>query len=303
MEDSDSDRSYRDRIVVGIDGSEQSELAANWAAREAVAHGRGLTLVFAALPAVASYAFGPGVPMLPDVMDDIRGAAASELRRLADKLPGDDILTAFVVGAASGVLVVASSSAETIVVGSRGSGGFKGLLLGSVSNQVAAHAQCPVVIVRDEPRPGARNIVVGLDGSPASQAALAFAFHEASIHNWHLIALHAWDIPSYDLIDFSNAALPETLSGLVDEEMRLTAIALGGFAEDYPDVSVETRVIRGNTAEALVTAATDAAMLVVGTRGHGRIVGAIVGSISRAVMHHAQVPIAVIPASRESESA
>ena len=294
---------YRGRIVVGIDGSEHSERAAIWAANEAAIHGRGLTLLFAILPAVTSYAFGPGVPMSPHVMDDIRDAAANELRTLADNLPCDDILTTSVVGSPSGALFDASLSAAAIVVGSRGRGGFKGLLLGSVSTQIAAHAQCPVVIVRDEPRPKASQIVVGLDGSPASQAALEYAFDQASTHDWQLVALHAWDIPSYDLIAFSDTTFPVALSGNIEDEIRLTAVALGGFTEKYPDVIVETRVVRGNTAESLVAAAAGAAMLVVGTRGHGRIVGAIVGSISRSVMHQTEVPIAVIPAAGRPESA
>ena len=288
---------YRGRIVVGIDGSPHSERAALWAAREAVAHGRGLTLLFAILPSVSSITFGPGVPVSPDGIDEIREVAGNELRALAEALPCKDILTALVIGAPSGALFDASLTAETIVVGSRGRGGFKGLLLGSVSVQITAHAQCPVVIIREEPITDARNIVVGIDGSPASQAALAFAFDQASTHGWNLVALHAWDIPSYDLLVFSDSSYPVALSRNIEDEIRLTAVALGGFTEKYPDVKVETRIIRGNTAEALVAAAVDASMLVVGTRGHGRIVGAIVGSISRSVMHESAVPIAVVPAS------
>jgi nucleotide-binding universal stress UspA family protein len=288
---------YRGRIVVGIDGSPHSERAARWAAREAVANGRGLTLLFAILPAVTSFTFGPGVPVSPNGIDVIRAAAGNELHLLAETLPCEDVLTALVIGAPSGALFDASLSAETIVVGSRGRGGFEGLLLGSVSAQISAHAQCPVVIIRDEPIVDARNIVVGLDGSPASQAALAFAFDQASTHGWHLVALHAWDIPSYDLLVFSDSSSPVALSRNIEDEIKLTAAALGGFTAKHPDVKVETRVIRGNTAEALVAAAYDAAMLVVGTRGHGRILGAIVGSVSRSVMHKSAVPIAVVPAS------
>jgi nucleotide-binding universal stress UspA family protein len=182
-----------------------------------------------------------------------------------------------------------------LVMGSRGLGGFRGLLLGSVSTQVAAHSDCPVVVIREDVTGNGPRVVVGIDGSPESEAAVGFAFDMASRHGWSVLALHAWDIPSYDLIVLPNTPIPVPLSEVADDEVRLAAETLAGFQADYPDVTVEQRLVRAAPVQALLDASGEAAMVVVGTRGHGQIVGALLGSVSNGVLHRSQIPVAVVP--------
>lgn len=286
---------WLDRIVVGMDGSEPARQAAVWAAREAMARGRGLTLVHSVLPPSAGSAFGPGFPIGLDVMDDVQAAVRDELESFARTLPSTDVLTQVEIGSPSGVLLAASETAALIVLGSRGHGGFRGLLLGSVSIQVTAHAECPVVVIRDLPPGDAHRIVVGIDGSPASESAIAFAFDMASRHNWTVTALHAWEVPAYDLLVIPDGPIPVPLADVVDDEVRLAAEVLAGFQADYPDVTVEERLVRQNPVDAILEAAEGAAMIAVGSRGHGQVVGALLGSVSHGVLHKARVPVVVVP--------
>lgn len=286
---------WMDRIVVGVDGSEASRRAAQWAAREASLRGLGLTLASAILPPVSATAFGPGIPVSLDALEEIRQGAAADLASLARELPTPDVHCEIQVGSPSGVLLAASETAAMLVVGSRGLGGFRGLLLGSVSTQVTGHADCPVVVIQADAPVEGDAIVVGVDGSLASQGAVAFAFDMAGRHGWTLRALHAWDVPSYDLLVVPNTPIPVPLSDVADDEIRLAAEVLAGFQAEYPEVQVEQRLIRGPAPKALLDAAADAAMIVVGTRGHGQVIGALLGSVSNAVLHRASVPVAVVP--------
>ena len=145
------------------------------------------------------------------------------------------------------------------------------------------------------PPTGARGIVVGIDGSPAAEAALAFAFDEASHHGWTVVALHAWDVPSYDLLIVPNGPVPVPLTDVADDEVRLTAEVLAGFRDDYPDVDVEERLVRGPAVQSLVAASAGAAMIVIGTHGHGPAMGALLGSVSNGLLHKAKVPVVVVP--------
>ena len=286
---------WRDRVVVGVDGSSAAEAAAVWAAQEARARQCGLTLLATVSPALATTGFGPGMPPSLDLIETLQRQAVEVLETTAAKLPHGDVLTHVEVGSASNALIDASRLAEMVVLGSRGRGGFKGLLLGSVGAQVAAHADCPVAVIRSAPRADARSIVVGIDESPAAQAAVAEAFAMADRHGYELIAVHAWDIPAYDLIVLPNSTIPVPLADVADDEIRLAAEVLAGYREEYPNVTVQERLVRAPAAEALLNAATDAAMIVVGTRGHGPTVGALLGSVSNAVLHKAQVPVVVVP--------
>lgn len=289
-----SPSSWNGRVVVGYDASEASRLAASWAAEEALVLGRGLTLAHAVLPPVAAGGLGIGLPPNLGLVDDLRAQAQRELSELADSLPGTDIDIRVAIGSPSGLLLEASEHAHMLVIGSRGQGGFAGLLLGSVGTQVAAHAECPTVVMRGAPR-DAERIVVGVDGSPNSEQALAFAFDLASRHGWDVVAVHAWEVPSYDIIVAPIGEIPIPLSDVADEEVRLAAEVLAGFRTDYPDVTVHEHLVRSAPVDALLDAATDAAMIVVGTRGRGPTLGAVLGSVSNGVLHKAHIPVAVVP--------
>lgn len=286
---------WHGRVVVGYDGSDTARVAARWAADEAVAQGRGLTLAHAVLPPVSGAGFGATIPPPLDLVDNLKERAKVELLREADTLPGRDVEVCVEIGSPSGLLLDASESAHLLVLGSRGHGGFRGLLLGSVGSQVAAHAACPTVVFRDARVPEAAHLVVGIDGSPNSEAALAFGFDMASRHGWELIAVHAWDVPAYDLIVVPSGPVPVPLTDVADDEVRLAAEVLAGFRAEYPDVRVHERLVRAAPADALLTEGKDAAMIVVGTRGRGPTAAAVLGSVSNAVLHKAHVPVAVIP--------
>lgn len=298
---------YRGRVVVGYDGSDTSLVAVRWAAREALLRGRGLTLVHALLPPVSSGGFGVGMPPSLDLIDQLEAAAHSEVDAMATALrgetPGLDVASVVSIGAPSSVLLEAAETADLVVIGSRGHGGFAGLLLGSVGSQVAAHASCPVAVIRDAADEDADVIVVGIDGSPAAEAALQFAFDTASRHGWSVHAVHAWDVPAYDLLVVPNGPIPVPLSDVADDEVRLTAEALAGFRDDYPDVDVVENLVRAPAVMALTEASARAAMVVVGTHGHGPVVGALLGSVSHGLLHKATVPVVVVPPEPESQEA
>lgn len=286
---------YDGRVVVGYDGSPQADLAVSWAAAEAALRGRGLTIVHAILPSVAAGSLGAGLAPSPELIGQLETNAHDQLEALATTLRPLDVLTSVTIGGPSGVLLEASETADVVVVGSRGRGGFASLILGSVAAQVAAHAACPVVTIRKAPADDAREIVVGIDATPGSEAALAFAFDEASRHGWTFIAVHAWDIPAYDLLVVPNGPVPVGLADVADEEVRMSAEVLAGFRDSYPDVEVQEHLVKGPPVSSILTASTNPAMIVVGTRGHGPTVGALLGSISNGVLHKATVPVAVVP--------
>ena len=169
-----------DRILVGVDGSESSINAARWAADEARRRGREVTLLCAVQPPVVVGSVGAGIPPSLDLVEDWQMRAMEMLDKIAADIGMPEARKVVNVGSPSEVLIEHSTGAELLVVGSRGRGGFAGLILGSVGTQVAPHAHCPVVVFRGEPRTDATKIVVGVDGSDPGQAALAFAFSSST---------------------------------------------------------------------------------------------------------------------------
>lgn len=287
------------RIVVGYDGSEPARDAVAWAVAEARLRHLPVTIVHTVLPPVSASAFGPGLPAPLELLDEILGQARRELAELAGSLAGAgdlDIATEVEVGSAAGVLIEASQQAAMVVIGSRGRGGFAGLLLGSTGDQVASHARCPAVVVRGPQPAGADTIVVGVDGSPISDEAVRFAFATASERGWRVVAVHAWDVPSYDLITIPGAPVPVALHDIGDDEVRLSAEVLAGVREDFPEVDVAERVVRGSAATAIADAVDGSVALVaVGSGGHGQLAGIVLGSTSRAVLHRVGVPVVIVP--------
>ncbi|WP_129337009.1 universal stress protein [Cellulomonas endophytica] len=282
-------------VVVGYDGSAHARQALTWAAEEARRLGRGLRLVHVA-----------GTAVLQDMMvSDLTSTLATQLgtrvltegeRLVHDLAP--DVPTTTALDLRESVpagLVAESSAAELLVVGSRGRGGFAGLLLGSVSTAVVAHAHCPVAVVRlpDGPPQTARGpVVVGVDGSPLSEQAIALAFDRASRLACPLVAVHAWDLPT--IVGPTPAWTPDEVEELRTAEKALMAESLAGHSERYPDVEVRAQVARGSAASVLLGAAHDAALLVVGSRGRGGFRGLLLGSVSQAVIHHATCPVLVV---------
>jgi nucleotide-binding universal stress UspA family protein len=295
------EREIRRSVVAGVDGSECALQAVRWAALEAFRRHLPLRLVIAySWPAGGVIGnIGLGVDprvVLRDVAVGHLAAAADVATRVA---PDVDVEQVDVVGFAVPVLQAESTRAELVVLGDRGLGGFTGLLVGSVAVELAAHASCPVVVARgpepDDAAPRPEPVVVGIDGSPLSDAAVAFAFEVASVRRVPLVAVHAWR----DLL------VDPTMAPLIDwdavqaDEGEVLAERLSGWGEKYPDVSVRRLVVRDRPARALVDESGRAQLVVVGSRGRGGFTGLLLGSVSQALLHHAHCPVAVVPGARQ----
>jgi nucleotide-binding universal stress UspA family protein len=210
---------------------------------------------------------------------------ADGLRQARDLMGPGEVRPLLSIGQAAAVLCEHSHDADMIVVGSRGRGGLSGMLLGSVSWQVAGHAHCPVVVVRGRWRSAGDHapgpVVVGTDGSAISDAALGFAFEEAALRGAPLLAVCAL------------ADAPGSLGGQLRLQEEVEQ-AIMRHEKDHPGVAVLRQVAQGGARAALLAAAHDAQLLVVGSRGRGGVQGMLLGSVSQAVLHHAPCPVAVV---------
>jgi nucleotide-binding universal stress UspA family protein len=289
-------------IVVGYDGSDGGEAALEWALGAAPGRGTSVRIVQAwrtfiePWPAFGGYADPDPALLITAAEQTLAAALAGALRR-APQVPVD---TKLVNGGAAAALIAESSQAEIIVVGSRGLGGFGELLLGSTAVELAAHAHCPVVVIRPEtsevaPGPQAGRVIVGVDGSAPSFDALAFAFTEASLRDLGLTAIHAWHSP-YSHTRGEGAAPAGSVVDTIFQGPELGSLrdALATWRHKFPTVDVREAVIQDNPAAALVTASAGAELLVVGSRGRGGFASLLLGSVSHAVLHHAHCPVAVV---------
>lgn len=281
-------------VVVGVDGSSAALDAVRWAAAETACRGAELRLVTAAQWAVPS-------PMgmttlgqerlrrvLVEAAEDALAEAAAEARRIA---PEVEVRTEVATGTPTPTLLARSREAALLVLGCRGLGGFAGLLAGSVTISVAAAAACPVVVVRGiVGSTGRLPVVVGVDGSPHSEAALAFAFAQASARRVPLLAVHVWSDTMIDPI----AAPAVDWAALAIGAEEVLAERLAGWGEKFPDVEVGRRVVRDNAAATLVEMSVGAQLVVVGSRGRGALRGALLGSVGQALLRHASCPVAVV---------
>ncbi|GAB3887620.1 universal stress protein [Kibdelosporangium lantanae] len=281
-----------DPIVVGVDGSESALRAARWAAREASIRKAPLRLVHACTPTD-----GQSPAPLPPSMADMLVAAGRQW--LADASVAvedlwDDVTTDLIRDYEIDALVNESRAAQLVVLGARGHGGFTELLIGSVAVAVSARGKCPVAVVRGEDvdRTG-KPIVVGVDGSSGSDAAVAFAFEEASRRDVELVAVHAWS-DSMTAATFAMAPFAVDWYEVQTEEQRLLAERVMGWQEKYPDVRGRRVVTRDHPVRSLIDHARDAQLLVVGSRGRGSVAGMFLGSTSQQLLHHAPCPVAVV---------
>ena len=282
-------------IVVAVDGSPESRVAVDWAARDAAMRRVPLTLAHV-LPGAAMQSWIQA-PLPAEYFEDEKNAARDILR---DAL---NVVEAATVGAElfcvnqkvlsgqpTAALADLTKDAEMIVVGRRGIGKVGRLLLGSVSAGLTQHAHCPVAVIHDEdpliPHPAQAPVVVGIDGSPASEHAPAIAFDEASRRGVDLVAVHTWSDAGYELPD-------EGWSEIQPEEDCLLSERLAGYRERYPDVSIR-RVLRPDRpAHALLEEAEHAQLLVVGSHGRGGFAGMLLGSVGSQVVQSARVPVIV----------
>lgn len=289
-------------IVAGVDGSESSLRAVQWAALEARRHFVPLRLLHVCHPPPIRH----GRIALPRSVVEALADCGKDYLADAEHLVGQ--VTPEVVvrseqreGHPAEELIEAAATARLVVIGSRGIGGFASLLVGSVALTVAARASCPVVVT---PATGHHDgeeyahtergpVAVGVGRDPVSDAALGFGFAAADVRGVDLMAVHVWNEAA---IETGWPDYPMRLSeeDVIDAEHRVLAERLAGWRERYPDVEVDSRVRKGRLAKCLLSEARAAQLIVVGTSGKSALAGLSLGSISQAVLHHAHCPVAMV---------
>lgn len=290
-------------VVAAVDGSPAADRALAWACDEAARLHRPLHVLRAHAAVAEPAGTGPltsmpasAVEQLRAELNDLLAAAVTRAHVLAPQLEVTSQLAAEVPAKA---IIEASRRAHAVVLGARGLGGFRSLLLGSVSTQVAMHGHCPVVVVKDvedvgRPRDG---VVVGVDGAQDSQSAIGYAFEQASSRGTGLDVVHAW---SHENPPFTGA-LVEALSAdyaVEPGKELLVAESLAGWREKYPDVEVRVSLVHGLAVPTLLEHSDGAQLLVVGSRGRGGFKGLLLGSVSHSLLQQAGAPVAVVRGDR-----
>ncbi len=287
-------------VVVGVDGSKDSGKALTWAAAEAQARGSSLLIIFGLHMPVVSVPFGGAmtVPPVPELETRVEGLLEAAVEVARTEAPTIEIATEIAHRPPADVLIDASSDASLVVVGTRGLSGLGAAFLGSVSARVAAHSFCPTVVVPpDAPASSTGPVVVGVDGSAHSDAAVRFALDEAARRGAVLVAVHAyrWPVLALPVED------PQLLERLgAEEHQRAEQLVLDALErtrnDSHAGVDVTTRVVAANPGDAVTEAAKDAgaALTVVGSRGRGGVAGLLLGSVSQSVLHQAAGPVAVV---------
>lgn len=290
--------SLENTVVVGVDGSAASTGAVAYAANTAAKRGVPLLVVTSYTMPAAMFAEGM-VPPQP-VYDELErecGPIVEQAKATARKVSPDvEVSHAVVEGNPAQVLIDYSRKAKMIVLGSRGLGGIKGMVLGSVSAAVASHAFCPVVVTREDTDDLDQSgpVVVGVDGSEISTKATKWAFAEASARGTTLVAVHTWMDPQVQAAA-AGISLTETEWQQLEEQQAGTlAERLAGFSAEYPDVHVERFVTRDRAVRALVGKSEGAQLVVVGSHGRGGFAGMVLGSTSRAMLQAAPCPVMVV---------
>lgn len=269
-------------IVVAVDGSKHADRALEWAVDQAGREHRPLVVVTA---------------------EEGRAQRinAEATRRAAELAPGLDVTGLTAASDPREVLVELSADAHLLVLGSRGRGTVRSMLLGSVSTAVSRLASCPVVVCRPPAAESGRHgVLVGADGTAASLPVIEFAFAHASLHALPLTVVHcAWDVVAA-VAGLRNVELADGDLGVGDDLHLLLAESVAGFGEKYPDVPVELRVMHGLVDDVLGgrTAAWD--LVVVGRHPIDSVGRLVTGSIATAVVERAHTTVAVVPEAREA---
>lgn len=282
-------------VLVAVDGSPESDAAVRWAAREAVMRDAAVTLMHVVAPVVVSWP----VASLEGSVNEWQEENAQQVIEQAQKtfhasLSDTDlpvVRSEVQHSAVADTLINASRGAQMVVVGSHGMGALGRVVLGSVSSGLVHHAQCPVAVVHaDEAQaPDLTSpVLLGIDGSPASEAATALAFDEASRRGVDLVALHAWsDVGVYPVVGMY-------WQQYEDEGHEVLAERLAGRQEQYPDVHVRRRIVCDRPARSLIDESEQAQLVVVGSHGRGGFKGMLLGSVSTAVAEGAKAPVIVV---------
>ncbi|QIK76779.1 universal stress protein [Nocardioides piscis] len=274
------EKTFRDCIVVGIDGSDHADAALGWAADQAGLERRPLLIVHSA----------------PDARrDPVREQMVQDAVHLASTgRTGIDIRTLVAEDDPRETLITGSRSARLVVVGSHGRSRWRTALLGSVSAAVARHAACPVVVTKDVTRDSGLGVLVGADGTDASRPVIEFAFRQASLRQQALTVTHCfWDIAGE--LAHGRDVRPDE-AGVDDLRMLLSA-SVAGLREDYPDVPVELTLSRGLVDVVLAKELPAHDLLVVGRHPASGPARLLYSSITAAVLEQGRGNVAVVPES------
>ncbi|MEU1297808.1 MULTISPECIES: universal stress protein [unclassified Streptomyces] len=284
-------------ITAGVDGTDESLAALDWAAREALRRGLPLRLL-------QVWRFAPHEGLEGADAETQSGWVAHALAEVAEgvraRYPALDVRADAREGEAADTLVEAAAGSELLVLGSRGYGPVVGFLLGSVGQRVIAGAGRPVVLVRSGDRPAGeaagREVVVGQQGDPDdSLDALRFAFATAAARGATVRAVRAWSLPPVFAYSPASLKLLDEAGGLEPYESRALTDALRPCRAEFPEVPVVEHVELGSAGQVLLSVASRAQLMVVGRRASRTAVGARIGSVAHGVLHHAECPVAVVP--------
>jgi nucleotide-binding universal stress UspA family protein len=280
-----------DVIVVGVDGSKPGFHAVAWAADDALRMHVPLrcVCVVETWPYQVPQVGGP--EWEESLIANARKTLAEAEEVVRERQPAVEVSTKLMTGTPAAALREQAGDATELVVGSRGLGGFAGAVLGSVSMNVAGQVRGPVVVVKTETTTVHGEIVVGLDGSPACEPALAYAFRQAGLRGSTLRAVYAWSLPFALAAGFSS-----DFEALREAHQQVAESQLAAWRERCPQVKVIADVRCAHPVETLATAGDQADLLVVGSHGRSAIGSIVLGSVSRGVLHHARCNVAVVRA-------
>jgi nucleotide-binding universal stress UspA family protein len=272
-------------ILVAYDGSSDAEEALRWATDNAARERTSVRVLMVVdvdgLPEAA-------IPRVRGSWGELATAAEVTLKEAGVHDGAVEVRTSHVVP----TLIEESANASMLVLGSQGHGHLADALLGSVSQHLARHALCPVVVVRPRADTAADRIVVGIDGSSGSVAALEFACQRAETTGEIVVAVHGWRLLNVRVDGHGN--LPESFAHKIDDKELLLAVAVAGVKASHPDVEVQQTAIPIRPGQALVDASASASLVVTGSRGRGAFTGMLLGSVSHEVLHRASCPVAVV---------
>ncbi|MFH8347737.1 universal stress protein [Streptomyces sp. NPDC018045] len=283
-------------VTVGLDGTDHSLAAVDWAAAEAARRGARLRMVHA-------WVWRPlDVPVAADEEVQRRwamGVLREAADRVAEGFPGLSVTQEILAAETVPALIAEAAAADLLVLGSRGHGALVGYLLGSVGLQVLRQAANPVVLVRgprhDETEQPRDEVVVGVQDVRESDTVLEFAFAAAAAQGMSLRAVRAWNIPPVLVWGGEAMRVADDAGGLEPLERRRLADAVRPWRERFPQVEVVEHVELGGAGQVLLAGSARAALLVVGRRTPGRHDLRKVGAVAHAALHHAPCPVAVVP--------
>ncbi len=271
-------------IVVGVDGSDGAAEALRWAIGEAALHGWSVT----ALANVGPHDDGDLDAAAIELHGHVVAAVGEEAAAGVDERVRG--------GSAAFALVDTAHDADLLVVGARGLGGFKRLLLGSVSQQCLHYSTVPVAVTRaGHSADGSRGrVVVGVDGSPTAERALRWAMAEAAVRDAELEVVHGWQIQNIGMYPY-----PMGLD-MTDYQAAAEAVVDDVLGRVDTSEAKLTRTVRaGGPITALLDASEQADLVVVGSRGMGGFKGMLLGSVAQAVAQHSSCPVVVVPPERD----